>query len=187
MQARTSLQLGARGTGRAWKRQRAKARGRACCGPGDCHRRTVPPGRPEQLPRPPLSVVTDQWACQGWGGEQRGQLSSGPWPLQGNHRLTPSTPRASLSQGLHVTGAKPSAPLWDWPRERRAKCGWFRTSGLAWRSQLGGEEPKPGIHPSEAPVPGRQVLAPGRAEEGMCSLGQDSGRLHQAPHILGRQ
>lgn len=137
-----------------------------------------------------LFVVTDQWACQGWGGDQRRQLSSGPWPLQGHHHLTPSAPRASLSQGLHVTGAKPSAPLWDWLKEGRAK--YAGSEALAWlespSSEGRGEERKPGTHPSEATVPGRQVLAPGRAGEGMCSLGQDRrrGSLGPRTHILGR-
>lgn len=45
--------------------------------------RTVPMSSPASDDRP---------GWPGWGGEERGQLSAGPWPLQGIHQPTPPKP-----------------------------------------------------------------------------------------------
>lgn len=143
------------------------------------------------MPCPPGLVVTDsQWVCQGWGADPRGQLSSGPWPLQGNHHPTPSKPRglgrcralscASRSQGPRVIGAEPRAWLLELAKEgEESPVQLVQKPWPGWESQLRGEGAKPSIPSSGGHCPWRTGAGIGQGQGRNAGPGAGQ-RLHQA-------
>lgn len=157
-------------------------------------------GHLEQRPCPPLSVITDQPV--GRAGEGRREASC----LQGLGLSKESTSQHHPNlEGWADAGARPRQPV-PGPRVIRAKPFTWRL-GLAAGEENSQVELMPKLWPGpEVPAqgaglmrnqsqtfialgplsPGRQVLASGRAKEGMWSLGTGE-RLYQAPHIPGRE